>query len=286
MTIGVIVPFISRNFFSEAIDGIEQVVSEKNYRVIIAQTYDDFEKEKEIVNGMFMNRIDGLLLSTTLGTQNGKHLDIFLDSEIPVVLFDRYYENARINIVRLEDRTAAYQVTDHLIKNGCRKLVHLAGNQDSAIYKERKKGFIDALKDNGLKYNGDSVYSIPLLPEYAGDFIKTVLTDKKNIPDGIVCANDVTALKIIKYIDENTSLRIPDDISVTGFSNEPSSSIIKPGLTTVDQHSFEMGKMSARMLINSIENEEDYLSQQTVIVKPSLIVRESSLKKQMKMKVG
>jgi LacI family transcriptional regulator len=284
MTIGVVIPFISRHFFSEAIDGIEQAASERNYRVLIAKTNEDFEKEKELTKAMFMNRIDGLLLSPTLSTQNGKHLEIFFDNEIPVVLFDRYYENARINIVRLEDRNASYSATNHLIENGCRRLVHLTGDLNAVIYKRRLQGFKDALIDNGLEFSDDMVYSIPLLPEHAESWIKELLEDKKNIPDGIVCVNDVTALGIMKYLDANTSLKVPDDIAITGFSNEPASDIIKPGLTTVDQHSFEMGRMAARMLLNSIENKEDFLSSQTLVVKSSLIVRGSSLKKNIEVK--
>jgi LacI family transcriptional regulator len=279
MTIGVVVPFISRHFFSEAIDGIEQSAFEKDYRVIIAQTGDDYEKEKQIVEGMFMNRIDGLLMSPSLKTLNGEHLQIFLDNEIPVVLFDRYYENARINIVRLDDRNAAFLATSHLIENGCRRLVHLTGDLNAEIYKERKNGFVDAIKDNGLVFNEDQIHSIRLLPEIAVEWLKNMLNSNKDIPDGIVCTNDVVALGIMKYLDENTSLKVPDDIALTGFSNEPASDIIKPGLTTVDQHSVEMGKMAARMLLNSIESNEDYLSSQTVVVRPSLIVRGSSLKR-------
>lgn len=285
MTIGVVVPFISRHFFSEAIDGIEQAAYEKNYRVIIAQTNDDFEKERKIINGMYMNRIDGLLLSPTLNTQSGTHLDVFIDNEIPVVLFDRYYDNARINIVRLEDRYAAYSATRHLIENGCLDLVHLTGNLDAAIYQQRLQGFKDALIEAGMEFSKDRVYTIPLLPEHAVAWIEKILKENK-IPDGIVCVNDVTALGIMKYLDENTSLKVPDDIAITGFSNEPASSIIKPGLTTVDQHSFEMGRMAARMLLNSIENKEDFLSRQTVVVKSSLLVRGSSIKSELGLHKG
>jgi len=237
-----------------------------------------FEKEKKIVNGMFMNSIDGLLLSPTLDTKSGEHINIFLENDIPVVLFDRYYENARINVVRLEDHDAAYSATKRLIDNGCENLVHLTGNLDACIYKQRLQGFKDAIEDSGLSFSDDMVYSIPLLPEYAVNWIKGLI-DKKKMPDGIVCVNDVTALGIMKYLDENTSIKVPDDIAITGFSNEPASDMIKPGLTTVDQHSFEMGRMAARMLLNSIANKEDYLSSQMVVVKSSLLVRGSSEKK-------
>ncbi|MEN8120974.1 MAG: LacI family DNA-binding transcriptional regulator [Bacteroidota bacterium] len=278
MTIGVVVPFISRHFFSEAIDGIEQAAADKNYRVIIAQSNDDFEKEKHIIEGMFMSRIDGLLLSPTLGTPSGEHLNIFLDNEIPVVLFDRYYENARINKVIIEDRNAAFTITEHLIKNGFKNLIHLTGNQDAVIYKKRLQGFKEAITKYNLPFKEEMVHSIPLLPDQAINFIEKLVESSDPLPDGIVCANDVTALAIMKYLDANTDVKVPEDMAITGFSNEPASSIIKPELTTVDQHSYEMGRKAARMLLDSIESNDDYLSRQTVVVRTRLIVRGSSVK--------
>ena len=279
MTIGVIVPFISRHFFSEAIDGIEQEAANKNYRVIIAQSSDDFEKEKHIVEGMFMSRIDGLLISPTLGTKSGSHLNIFIDNEIPVVLFDRYYENARINNVIIEDRNAAFTITEHLIENGFKNLIHLTGNLEAIIYKKRLQGFKEALVKHGIPFDDKMVHSIPLLPDQAENFIEKLINTSDKLPDGIVCANDVTALAIMKYLDANTKIKVPEDIAITGFSNEPASSIIKPELTTIDQHSYEMGRKASKMLLDSIESNDDYLSRQTVVIRSRLIIRGSSVKK-------
>ncbi len=277
MTIGVVVPFISRHFFSEAIDGIEQIASNNGYRVIISQSRDDFEKEKQIVEGMFMNRVDGLLISPTQSTRNGEHLDSFIQSKIPIVLFDRFYENSNLSKVVLADRKATYILTEHLIKQDKRNIFHLTGNLESVMYRERFSGYKNALLDNGIEFKEDYVKSINLYADDAVEAVKELLENKNNLPDAIVCVNDVTALAIIKYITENTDYRIPQDIAVAGFSNEPASAIITPGLTTIDQHPFEIGKTSTKMLFEFIkDNFSGQLSSKTVVIQPDLLVREST----------
>lgn len=278
MTIGVVVPFVSRHFFSEAIDGIEQIASEEGYRVIISQSRDSHAKEKVILDGLFMNRIDGLLISPTQETRDSTHLNQFVDNKIPVVLFDRFYENSNISKVVLADRNATYKITDHLIKQGKKKIFHLAGDLGSAMYQERCQGYKNALLDNGIEYVEEFVVSIELYADVAVKVVKEVLENKNNIPDAFVCVNDVTALAIMKYIIEETDYNIPEDISVAGFSNEPSSAIISPGLTTVDQHPFEMGKSSSEMLFEFIKDKfSGQLSSKTVVIQPELIVRGSTV---------
>jgi LacI family transcriptional regulator len=277
MTIGVVVPHISRHFFSEAIDGIEQIASEKGYRVIISQSHDSFEKEKEILEGLFMNRIDGLLISPTQDTRDGEHINQFLQHKIPVVLFDRFYENSNLSKVVIADRKATYLITDHIIKQGKKNIFHLAGNLGSAMYQERCQGYKNALFDNGIPYKKEFVKSIELYADNAVNTIKEILENKKDIPDAIVCVNDVTALAIMKYLMEETQYRIPEDIAIGGFSNEYASDFISPGLTTIDQHPFDIGKTSSEMLFDFIKDQySGQLSSKTVVIQPELIVRGST----------
>lgn len=277
MTIGVVVPFVSRHFFSEAIDGIEQVASDNGYRVIISQSRDSFSKEKEILDGMFMNRIDGLLISPTQSTRDGDHLNQFIEHKIPVVLFDRFYENSNLSKVVLADRKATYMITEHLIKQDKKKIFHLSGDLESTMYKERCLGYKNALFDNGIQYDESYVKSIELFADTAVEAVKEILEDKDNIPDAIVCVNDVTALAIIKYLNDKTEYNVPDDIAIAGFSNEPASAIITPGLTTVDQHPFEIGKTSSGMLFDFIKDGySGQLTSKTVVIQPELVIRGST----------
>jgi LacI family transcriptional regulator len=280
MTIGVVIPHISRHFFSEAIDGIEQIVTEKNYRVIISQSHDKIEIEKKIVKGLFMNRVDGLLISPSMATANSDHLNLFHKNNIPVVLFDRYFEDNVLSKVIFEDKRGAFELTQHMIDNGCKKLFHLAGDLNSQIYKQRFLGYKEALEKNEIEFHESYVKSSKLNPNDAIEIIKKILKDKNNLPDGLVCANDVSALAIMKYLNENTNIRIPEDMAIAGFSNEPASDIINPGLTSIDQHPFRIGKAAAEMLLNFI-NDKDiaFHSNNTVIIKSELIKRGSTLRK-------
>lgn len=280
MTIGVVVPYVSRHFFSEAIDGIEQTVADKGYRVIISQSHDDFTLEKKIVNGLFMNRVDGLLISASMETPDSKHLNLFYDNMIPIVLFDRYFENGGLSKVIFEDKVGAFNLTQHMINQGCKKIFHLAGRMNSQIYQQRFQGYKKALEKNGLEFDDSFVKSSSLTAEDAVKIVKEILEDKENIPDALVCGNDISALAIMKYLDENTTLKVPEDICIGGFSNEPASDLIKPGLTTVDQNPFMIGKTAAEMLLDFISNKEKaFLSSNTIEIKSNLIIRGSTLKK-------
>ncbi|MCD6543884.1 MAG: LacI family DNA-binding transcriptional regulator [Flavobacteriaceae bacterium] len=277
MTIGVVVPHISRHFFSEAIDGIEQVVAGKGYRVVISQSRDDFKTEKKIVDGLFMNRIDGLLMSASMATTNHEHLNIFINNNIPIVLFDRYFENGALSKVIFEDKKGAFDLTQHMIDGGCKKLYHLSGDLKSQIYEQRYLGYREALKKNNLEFHKTFVRSSNLNKEEAVDIIKAILSEKGQLPDALVCGNDVSALAIMKYLDENTSIKVPDDIMIGGFSNEPASDLIRPGLTTIDQHPFIIGKTAAEMLMNFInDKEKDFQTSNTVVVRSDLIKRGST----------
>ena len=278
MTIGVIVPHISRHFFSGVIDGIEQIASGRDYRVIISQSRDDHDIEKKLVDGMYMNRIDGLLISPTQDTRDGDHLKVFTDQDIPVVLFDRYYENSNLSKVVLDDRKATYIITDHLISQGRKDIVQLAGALSSAMYKQRFHGYRDALLDNDIAYRKDYVKSIELTSEGAVTAIKEILDSSEPLPNAILCVNDITALAVMKYLDENTDIKVPEDIAVAGFSNELASGFIKPGLTTIDQHSFDMGTIATEMLFEFIKAKGDqFKANRTIVVKPDLIIRGSTM---------
>ena len=277
MTIGVVVPYISRHFFSEAIDGIEQMVTSKNYRVVISQSHDNFETEKKIVNGLFMNRIDGLLISPSVETPNGDHLNLFYENKTPVVLFDRYFENGGLSKVIFEDKKGAFDLTQNMIDNKCKRIYHLAGDLDSQIYQQRLAGYKEALEKSNLEFENSFVKPSNLNAENAIKIIKAILKDKNNLPDALVCANDVSALAIMKYLDKNTKIKVPDDIAIGGFSNEPASNIIKPGLTTIDQHPFIIGKTAAEMLLNFINDKEKaFQTSNTVVVRSELIRRGST----------
>ena len=276
MTIGIVVPYISRDFLSKTIDGIEQIIGDNNYSVIISQTRDDFEKEKKIVDGLFRNRIDGLLISPSIDFVDDEYLGLFKKNNIPVVFFDRYIKSSNLPKVVIDDSKAAFDITEHVIKLGAKKLLHLSGNLNSAIYQERAIGFNKAIKHYNLDETLQNISSINLLPEKAIQKVKNLI-EKNDLPDAIICSNDVTALAIIKYFSDTTNIVVGKDILITGFSNEKSAQFISPGLTTVDQNPIEMGRQAANLLFEAIESNENRVTNKTIIIDSELVIRESSV---------
>lgn len=276
-TIGVIVPRISRHFFSSAISGIEEVAFAKGYHVIICQSLEDLKREQGIVDNLIANRVEGVLISVSMETLDGVHLQGFGQNNIPLVFFDRHCPALPdSNMVLIDDKLAAFEATSHLIEAGCKRIVHFSGPQRLEIYRNRLAGYKKALQKNGIPYNEKYVVTSRLM-EVDGRESTEKMIEMDNTIDGIFSANDVAAIGAIKYL-KKIGKKIPDDICVIGFSNEPISEVIEPSLTTIDQFGAEMGKKACQLLIRTIDREKLKPSDRTYIIKPLLIHRESTLR--------
>ena len=254
-TIGVIVPLINRHFFSSVISGIEDIAYENGFAVTISQSNDNFEKENKIAHTLFANRVDGLILSLGMETKSFEHLKLFSERNIPLVLFDRVTDKINAHKIIVDDYAGGYQATKHLIKNGAKKIAHIGGPQTINIYKNRQKGYTDALNENGIKIDKSLVFNGNMTKNAGINAIKELI-DNNKIPDAIFCANDTTALGIITYL-KTTGIKIPDDISIVGFSNEPFSEVVTPSISTIKQPGFLMGQKAAKLLINQISNKKE-----------------------------
>jgi len=278
-TIGVVVPRISLYFFSSAIAGIEEAAFAAGYNVIISQSLEKVVREEGIVKNLISNQVDGLLISVSMETKTAKHLNILEENNVPLVFFDRHCDGLKkSSSVILDDEHAAFEATSHLIKMGCTRIAHFSGPQNLKIYHNRLKGYKSALETYNLSFNSDLVITSKL-SEKDGILSVKILLESNIKFDSIFSANDLTAISAMKYL-KNIGYRIPEDVAVVGISNEPMSEVIEPSLTTVDQSGFEIGKIACRLLIDSIEAEEKStnISNKTVILKPTLLERESSRK--------
>jgi LacI family transcriptional regulator len=177
--------------------------------------------------------------------------------------------------VVIDNYKAGYDATAHLIEQGCKKIIHLGGNLLRNVYSERFRGYKQALHDNGIEYNQKHVFICDLTGQAGREIMKKVFkTDLQ--PDGIFAANDTSAVAAILEIQE-AGLRVPDDIAVVGFNNEPISQVIHPNLTTIDYPAKEIGEIAATVLIEKISNSQS-VNYSTIVLKHSLIIRQSSLR--------
>lgn len=273
-TIGIVVPLINRHFFSSVISGVEDVAFKAGFNVVISQSNDLYEKEVKIVHSMFLNRVDGLIISISMQTNTFEHLKMFSKKSAPLVFFDRVVPEIETDKIIIDDFAGAYKVTQHLIDQGYKRIAHLAGPQNLLTYNFRKKGYIEALVRNGMEYDETLVLENTLTSEAGVNSAKTLMNLMKK-PDAIFCGNDITALSAMMYLKDK-GVNIPKDMGIVGFSNEPFSKVVSPSISTIAQPAFEMGQKAAELIIKKIENNDKTVN--TIVMPSELIIRDSSLR--------
>ncbi|KJD37233.1 LacI family transcriptional regulator [Tamlana sedimentorum] len=273
-TLGVIVPRISRYFFSSAIQGIEETAYLAGYNVIICQSLEQLEREQSIVNGLVEKRVDGMLISISMETLNYQHLDIVKNNGIPLVFFDRHCNVEGNSNVLIDDFKGGFDATEHLIFQGNKDIVHFSGPNELEIYKNRLAGYKAALKKHNLPFKKDNIIVTRLMEEDGFKSMQSIL-NKNDKVDAVFSANDMAAIGAIKCIKE-CQLKIPEDIAIVGFSNEPISTVIEPALSTIDQSGMQIGKTAAKLILSYIENKQIPETGETIVLKANLIERNSS----------
>jgi len=273
-TIGVIVPRISRHFFSSAIEGIEQTAFESGYNVIICQSLEELKRERNLIDSMLANRVAGVLISVSMETTDYDHLLGLKKNGTPILFFDRHCEIPGNSNVIIDDFQSGFNATEHLISNGCKIIAHFSGPQELKIYQNRLRGYRVALEKHKIPYHPELVFTSRLMEEDGMENAKKIMSMGVNI-DGIFAANDVSAIGAMKYL-KREGVKIPEDIAIVGFSNEPISEVIEPSLTTIDQSGHKIGKLATELLLKQIKKESGSIRPETVILETLLIARDSS----------
>lgn len=271
-TIGIVVPLINRHFFSSVISGVEDVAYQAGYTVVISQSNDLYSKEINIVHSMFANRVDGLIISTAMQTENFDHLKLFRKKNIPLVLFDREIPEIETDKIIIDDFDGGFKVTEHLIQQGYQRISHISGPLNLMIYSQRKNGYLEALKKYGIPFD-QSLLLVNRLTKSDSMPAVQQLMNLPNPPDAIFCGNDTTALAAMIYL-RDLGVRIPEDMGIVGFSDEPYSKVVSPSISTIAQPGFEMGQKAAELMIMKIEKRDHTFH--TIVLPSELIVRESS----------
>ena len=274
--VGVIVPFINRNFFASIIRGIEDELYPKGYHVIISQTHEDSEREIKIIQNLLNAQVDGILISTSHTNDKKSKLEPFTKKNIPFVFFDRKLDVPNISSVIIDDFKGGYDATQHLIEQGCKRIAHLYVNNGLEIYKNRLDGYKKALKENNQNFNPEYVIALKNDME-AGKEAAERLMKLSNPPDAIFSSTDYGLLGAIKYL-QSYPMKIPDNFCAVGFSNEPFTQFMEPSISSIDQSPVEMGRMAARVFLEKMESEVSVRIQKSVVIPPKLIIRKSSSK--------
>jgi LacI family transcriptional regulator len=276
-TIGIIVHELNSNFITSVLSGVETVTTEAGYDLIITHSSEGYLKEAANAKNLFHKRVDGLIASLAFDTSDLKHFQQFVDKGIPVIFFDRVEQDGNNTVVIIDNYKCGYQATQHLIEQGCKRIVHVTASLKRNVYSQRYKGYRDALFDNGIPFD-ESLLIIKDLSENAGIESANEILRIRPLPDGAFITNDFVAAVCMRTLKEN-DIVIPDDIAVVGFNNDAVSKLIEPALTTIDYPGKDMGKIAARNLIDHLRGISNIKNTNTIIVNSNLIIRKSSLKK-------
>jgi LacI family transcriptional regulator len=271
-TIGVIVPEIVHYFFSTVIGGIEDLAYDSGYHVMFCQSSESYLREVKSVDTLLSSRVDGILVSITKETSNFDHFRKIQDNGIPLVFFDRVCDEIDSDKVIVDDETGAYEAVKHLIDIGCRNIVHLSGPQNLLIGKNRKNGYLRALKENNFVADEKNIVKCDTSEE--ATLIVPELLKRTVIPDGIFAVNDLTAASAMKVVLTSGYI-VPDDIAIVGFTSGLISDITNPTLTSVEQHGYLIGREAVRLLIERLEKKHQ-LPSQTKIIKTELVMKGST----------
>lgn len=276
-TIGLIVPEIVHHFFSSVIKGIISQAEKKGYLVITLQSNESYDLERKQIELLLNKRVDGILISLANQTADYNHLNAVMSNNTPLVMFDKIAKLVKCSKVLINDREAAYKATQHLIDTGCKKIAHFRGPLLPQNSIDRFLGYKKALTDNGITYDSSLVYILKDMSYEEGRFYAKKLVEEHEGVDGIFINTDLVAIGAITEFN-SLKIKVPEDISVIGFSNWFMSSVISPSLTTINQPGFEIGKKAFKLLykeINSKKNDK-IVNFKEVILDTQLVLREST----------
>lgn len=281
-TIGVIVHELNSNFITSVLAGIEKVTTEAGYDLIIAHSSESFTKEIANAKNLFEKRVDGLIASLSFDTRNMDHFKPFKEKNVPVIFFDRVEQEGENTVVVIDNHKCGYEATEHLIQQGCKKIVHITSSLKRNVYSERFKGYKDALAKYKIPYD-ENLLILHDLSESAAIESALQIVKMDPFPDGAFITNDFVAAVVMRTLKEN-DIRIPEDIAIVGFNNDAICTLIEPALSTVNYPGIDIGEVAARNLINHLMGTSDLHNTHTIIVRSNLIIRKSSHKKTVKNK--
>ena len=277
-TIGIVVPRINQNFFANVIAGIEEATYEKDYNLIICQSGESHEKEVKCINTLINQQVDCIVISISADSHDYKHLKNVIDHGIQLIQFDRVVDELETLKVINDNEQASMEAVSHLIDQGYKRIALLEGPQNLDIFRQRKNGYLSALKKYKLPVIDELLVENALTKEMGAEATRKLLS-LKNPPDAIFAStSDFSALGVLE-VATAMGFKVPAQLGILGYSNEAFTELTSPSITTIDQFSVYMGKTVADLYFQEMENKDILVVPKTISIKPKLIVRSSTLRK-------
>lgn len=273
-TIGVIVPAYNIPFYSIAICGLQDYAMKMGYNVMVCHSNEQYETEIKNVDALLNANVDGIIISVSRDTEKNEHIRKLKRKGIPLVLFNRVIEDFKAAKVVVNDYYGALNMVDYLIKTGCRRIAHISGPNNLLLSNNRKAGYFDALKKAGIDLDENLVIEGNFTIDSGIECTRKLLERAPGI-DAIFAVCDAAAFGAMKVL-KGKGIKIPDEISVAGFTNEPMAELVEPSLTTVKQPIYEIGETASKLLFAQFEDPD--LPAELCVLETELEIRESTRK--------
>lgn len=271
-TIGIVIPEFKSTFFPNAILGIQSVLQEEGFQLLITQSNESIEEEVHNLRLLENNMVEGIIISIICEGNNAKCYQDIINGGIPIVFFNRVNPQIDAPKVIIDDYKYAFFATEHLIYSGFKDIIHFGGPKDLIIAKDRKKGFVDAMKKHHLPISDDSFIDTGISMDNGYDAtLKLIAQDK--LPEAIFCISDRVAIGVMQALKEK-GIPCPDRVALMGFTETEMARFLDPPLTSVEQPTYEIGKTAARLLLEKINN--PFCENKEIVLPAKINIRKSS----------
>jgi LacI family transcriptional regulator len=239
---------------AEIITTIQNELHAHGYNLIICQSNDSVEMEKELTRTLYASRADAVIAACTLFTTDFSHFDILTQNNIPVIFYDRVpVKPYPACIIKGDDFRGGYLGAAHLLELGCRRIAYISGPLNCSIYIDRFAGFQKAMQ----QYNTPVLNNLVFYQELSAANARRAMNKlfaKKPYPDAVFAANDVSALEALHFAKE-INVQVPGELRIVGYSNDPRSAIVTPSMTTIEQFPANIGKVIVTELIKILKKD-------------------------------
>ncbi len=271
--IGIIVPDIVTHYYSSITSGINEVARQNGYSTIISSSYEQYEREKECLEDLINIRVEGIIACLSQETNEYSHFEALYDQNVPLVFFDRVCLTDKFSSVITDNVDSATIATNHFLDTGSKRVAFIGGANSLEIVKQRKHGYLQALRERKIKIEKDLVFCKRIGYDAGYEGAKTLLS-LPNSPDAILCMTDSLAFGAMKAIKDN-GLKIPEDVALIGYTDEIHSNYVDPPLTAMTHQTYKMGETACELLLKQIQTRSKI---EQVVVPCILSIRDSSIK--------
>ncbi|WP_159021121.1 LacI family DNA-binding transcriptional regulator [Algibacter sp. L3A6] len=274
--VGVIVPRTNSNFFSSVIQNMEEVLNKAGYNIIITQSNESYKKECANIDTLLFTQVDGIIASMANETVDLSYYEKIKSKGIPLILFDRGENDLNVDYIGINDYNSSHMIVEHLVKQGCKRIAHIGGFKRTRIFNNRIRGYVDALEKYNLPQDPELLIESSLTTEDGREKMIELLA-LKNRPDAVYVAGDYAALGAFQVLNEQ-NIKMPEDIALVGFGNEAFTAIVSPTISSIEQHSSEIGQLAAKTFLKHVKKESFTQTLNKIILNAELIIRDSSKK--------